>query len=232
MKVAFSDEGEIARSIAKYVEGEVVVTPTPARVSEESPDVLIHTMESDADRRSMWNTNVWYALSLARVANKLGAVNVYLSTYMVFDGTRGMYSETSVPSPLNYYGMTKLMGEVAIMSLGNYLVLRLGQVITRGFFKGIIRSLISRGIAKCNEDFYLSPLNFRELGYAVWSLIKKGARGVVNVGGKRVSQVRVCEALAEAFGGEVISVKGGYRDFSLDDWLLRSYGITVRGLEV
>ncbi len=232
MKVAFTDEGEITRSIANFVEGEAVIAPTPSRVLEESPDVLVHTMESDSDKRAMWNTNVWHALNLARTANKLGAVNVYLSTYMVFDGTRGMYSETSVPSPLNYYGMTKLMGEIAVMSLGNYLILRIGQVITRGFFRGVIKSLLSKGVAKCNEDFYLSPISLRELGYAVWALIKKGARGVINVGGKRVSQVRVCEALADAFGGEIISVKGGYRDFSLDDWLLRSYGITVRGLEL
>jgi dTDP-4-dehydrorhamnose reductase len=230
--IGVTDEGELARSIASYLDEEVVVMTSPDKVLRERPRAVIHTLEVDADERAMWNLNVWFALNVARAANKVGSINVFLSSYMIFDGRRGYYSETAVPSPLNYYGMTKLVAETAIAALGNYLILRVGQVITRGFMRPILNALIKGKRVKCNANLYLSPISLRELGQAVSFLLRKEARGVINLGGKRTSQYNLCLKLSEALGGEVVSFEGKYLDFSLDDWLLRSYGVTVKGNEL
>ncbi len=41
---------------------------------------------------------------------------ICVSTDYVFDEERGMYREDDVPSPVNYYGMTKLVAEEVVKS--------------------------------------------------------------------------------------------------------------------
>ena len=36
---------------------------------------------------------------------------LYISTEYVFDGEKGNYSEDEIPNPVNFYGLTKLLGE-------------------------------------------------------------------------------------------------------------------------
>ena len=230
--IAVTDEGEIARSVASYLDEEVIVATSSDVVLRERPRAVIHTFEVEGDERSMWTVKVWFAINIARAANRVGAVNVFLSSYMVFDGRKGYYSETSVPRPLNYYGMTKLVAETAIASLGNYLILRLGQVNTRGFMRPVVRALLRGRKVRCNSNLYISPISLRELGHAIRLLLSKEARGVINLGGKRMSQFKLCQSLAEALGGEAVPFEGRELDFSLDDWLMRSYGIIVRGTEI
>ncbi|AWR98334.1 sugar nucleotide-binding protein [Acidianus sulfidivorans JP7] len=226
--IGVTDEGEIAKSIAQAItEEEFILIDSPKKVYSEKPDIVIHTLESNYDNRTMWNYNTWFAINIARAANKIGALNVYFSTYMIFDGKKGYYSETSTPSPLNYYGLSKLVGETGIASLGNYLILRLGQLTNYGIFNYFIKTLIKKGVIKCNTNLYLSPLSLRDLGYVVRSLIKKDARGIINVGGKRQSEYEICLKLAEMFDGLALPFEGKFYDFSLDIWLLKTFGIKI-----
>jgi dTDP-4-dehydrorhamnose reductase len=78
--IGVTDEGELARSIASYLDEEVVVMTSPDRVLRERPRAVIHTLEVDADERAMWNLNVWFAVNVARAANKIGSTNVFLSS--------------------------------------------------------------------------------------------------------------------------------------------------------
>lgn len=235
LKVGVTDEGEIAQSIARHFEETVVIT-SPQKVLEEKPDVVIHTFElpyseANINKATAWNINTWYAINIGRAANKIKAVNVYLSSFMIFDGKRGFYSETSTPNPLNYYGLTKLAGETGIMSLGNYLIVRLGLLYSfsyRGLLYPIIRAMIKKRVVKCNSNFFVSPISVSEAGEIISLLIKKGIRGVVNVGGKRKNMVEICKELAEMFNAEIIPFEGKYYDFSLDLWLLNGLGISVR----
>jgi len=236
LKVGVTDEGELAQVIAKHFEETVVMT-SPQRVFEEKPDVIVHTFEMPYEEANKnpslaWNINTWYAINVGRAANKIKALNVYLSTFMIFDGKKGLYLETSTPNPLNYYGLTKLAGETGIMSLGNYLVVRLGLLYSfnyKGLLYPFIRAMIKKRVVKCNSNFFVSPLKVSEAGEVISILIKKGIRGVVNVGGKRKSLVEVCGELAEMFNADVIPFEGKYYDFSLDTWLLNGLGISIRG---
>jgi len=49
---------------------------------------------------------------------------VYISTACVFDGNSGMYSESSITSPKNFYASTKLLGEYELKKLKKSLVIR------------------------------------------------------------------------------------------------------------
>jgi len=49
---------------------------------------------------------------------------IYVSTACVFDGHIGMYKESSIPYPENFYALTKLLGEYEIKKLPDVLIVR------------------------------------------------------------------------------------------------------------
>jgi len=83
------------------------------------PDVIINTAayvrvdDSELYPEEAFKVNAIGALNVAKVAEKINAVNVYISTDYVFDGEKGRpYKEEDVPNPINVYGASKLMGEI------------------------------------------------------------------------------------------------------------------------
>jgi dTDP-4-dehydrorhamnose reductase len=90
-------------------------------VAEIRPSCIIHaaalsqpdTCERDQNRAL--NINVEGTRTIAAAAQETGARVVYVSTDMVFDGTRGDYCETDNPVPANFYGRTKLEGERVVL---------------------------------------------------------------------------------------------------------------------
>jgi len=49
---------------------------------------------------------------------------IYVSTACVFDGHTGMYKESSIPYPENFYALTKLLGEYEVKRLTDMLIVR------------------------------------------------------------------------------------------------------------
>lgn len=63
---------------------------------------------------------------IANWCKKKGSILIHYSTDYVFNGKKkGPYSETDIPSPINYYGQTKLDGETLIQDINPlYLIIR------------------------------------------------------------------------------------------------------------
>ena len=49
---------------------------------------------------------------------------IYISTDGVYKSSKGGYSETSETTPYNFYGWTKLQGELAVSQLNDYCIIR------------------------------------------------------------------------------------------------------------
>jgi dTDP-4-dehydrorhamnose reductase len=49
---------------------------------------------------------------------------IYVSTACIFDGHTGMYKESSIPYPENFYALSKLLGEYEVKKLENHLIVR------------------------------------------------------------------------------------------------------------
>lgn len=62
---------------------------------------------AEKEKDLCYKTNVIGTRNLA----SLGIPMIYISTEYVFDGERGNYEEEGAPNPLNYYSLTKLLGE-------------------------------------------------------------------------------------------------------------------------
>jgi len=59
---------------------------------------------------------------------KHNAQFIHISTPCVFDGKSGMYVESSIPYPVNFYGLTRLLGEYIVEKLPQYAIIRTNYV--------------------------------------------------------------------------------------------------------
>ena len=100
--------------------------------SKNEFDSIIHTAamtsirQCESEKKLSWDTNVIGTKNLVDATAKFrpNSKFIYLSTACVFDGHDGMYKESSIPSPENFYALTKLIGEQQIKNLKNYLIIR------------------------------------------------------------------------------------------------------------
>tara|TARA_B100000579_G_C22673548_1_gene776821 strand:+ start:53 stop:805 length:753 start_codon:yes stop_codon:yes gene_type:complete len=101
---------------------------------------------------------------------------IHISTDGVYASIKGNYKENSKLKPYNYYGLTKLNAERIVKKLKNYLIIR-----TRFFNKN---KIIFNTAA---DDSYSSAIEVKQLVNIIKILIIKNISGIVNVGGKRIS---------------------------------------------
>ena len=95
-------------------------------------DTIIHTAAitkvrtCEKDKSLAWNVNVQGTKNLvdAVIKSKHDINFIYVSTACVFDGHSGMYTESSIPYPENFYSLTKLLGEREVNKLENFLIIR------------------------------------------------------------------------------------------------------------
>lgn len=87
---------------------------------------LTHIRPCEENRPLAWNTNVEGTKNLvdAVLDKKRDTRFIYISTACVFDGHAGMYKESSIPYPENFYALTKLIGEYEVNRLPEYLIIR------------------------------------------------------------------------------------------------------------
>ena len=136
----------------------------------------------------------------------MNAYVVYLSTDYVFDGERGMYREDEPPNPVNYYGLTKLMGEVAVRSrCSRWSVVRASSIYGLGpgrvnFAKFLVEKLSKGETVRALVDQYTSPSHAALLAEAIAELLERRAVGVFHVVGERMSRYEFALRMAEKLG--------------------------------
>jgi len=94
-------------------------------------DLVIHAAAltnirpCEENRQLTWKTNVEGTKNLvdAVLDSKPNIPFIFISTACVFDGHSGMYTESSIPYPENFYALTKLVGEHEVNKLPNYLII-------------------------------------------------------------------------------------------------------------
>ena len=92
------------------------------------PDIVIHcaawtdVAAAEKEKRRCWEVNVLGTENMVRAAG--GRRFVYISTEYVFDGKKGNYTENDIPNPVNFYALTKLLGELIVRQYKNTLIIR------------------------------------------------------------------------------------------------------------
>lgn len=119
------------------------------------PDAIIHcaawtavdAAEDEENRAKVHAINVDGTRYIAEAAKAVGAKMLYLSTDYVFDGKgeRPWNPDDKVFRPLNYYGQTKLEGEMAVSgTLNKFFIVRIAWVFGLNG-KNFIKTMINVG---------------------------------------------------------------------------------------
>jgi dTDP-4-dehydrorhamnose reductase len=100
-------------------------------ISTLQPNMIIHTAAHTETAFCEWNRKEAKALNtdatktLAILAEMFEMRFIFISTDLVFDGTKGNYDELDTPNPLSYYAETKLEAELQVKNLvRNHVILR------------------------------------------------------------------------------------------------------------
>ncbi len=97
------------------------------------PEIIIHTAAyvdvrgCEENKEKAWNTNVEGTQNIVDALKKLDndCYLVYISTACVFAGeNKKFYTEEDVPSPKNFYALTKLCGEIVTRQYDNTVIIR------------------------------------------------------------------------------------------------------------
>ncbi|MDH5447447.1 MAG: dTDP-4-dehydrorhamnose reductase [Candidatus Bathyarchaeota archaeon] len=195
LKMNITDESEVKRIFSKV-----------------KPDVVIHTAaKTNVDK---CETNKDYALRvnaagtkiLAEACRQAYARIVYVSTDYVFDGEKGLYTEEDEPNPINYYGLTKLMGEKYVAKLCERFVILRTSVLygvhpeKPNFAMWIIKSLKKKKPLTVVEDHYNSPTFADNLAEVILEIVDKGLEGIYHTAGsERISRYGFALKVVEAF---------------------------------
>lgn len=82
------------------------------------PDVIINCAgivpksPQIADMEHVYRVNAFGPRIIADQCDKAGVRLIHISTDCVYNGARGGYTESDFPSPMDVYGMSKLLGEI------------------------------------------------------------------------------------------------------------------------
>lgn len=188
-------------------------------IMKKRPDVIINTAsltdvdKCEVERGLAFKVNAEAVKHIVRASRVVEAYLIHISTDYVFDGEKGLYKEEDLPNPVNYYGLTKLLGETYALSYDDSLVIRTSGVFRHKGFPVYVYRTLKEGREVHAFKGYYSPISARKLAEAISELINYRKTGVLNVAGERVSRVDLATKIKEKFnlpGGvkEVDDVKG------------------------
>ncbi len=147
---------------------------------KERPAMCIHlaaitnVAACETDHEMAYSINTIGCRNVADACIEHRTYVVYTSTDYVFDGDKGMYKEDDPPNPINYYGLTKLLGEFEIRRVPKHLIIR-----------GTMKQDTGWKHPKVPNDIYQSLLHYSQYSWILLQLIEKNITGLIHVGNKR-----------------------------------------------
>lgn len=172
-------------------------------LAEFQPEVIINTAAHtqvdfcEDNQEECDAINVVAVRELANACAELGIRLVHISTDFVFDGADGPYREGDEPNPPNYYGLSKLKGEEAIIESGaDYAILR--TILLYGIAPAMSRSNIVLWAKKtlaagknvnAVNDQWRTPTLVEDLAIASVEAALRSVKGIYHIGGPEMMRI-------------------------------------------
>jgi dTDP-4-dehydrorhamnose reductase len=186
-----------------------------ATISEIKPDVIVHcaawtavdAAEDPEKKDLVHRINVEGTQNMADAARAVDAKIIYLSTDYVFDGQgeRPWQPDDKNYAPLNYYGQTKLEGELAISeTTDKYFIVRIAWVFGlngKNFIKTMINVGKTHDVVRVVDDQIGTPTYTFDLARLLVDMIeteKYGYYHATNEGGYISWYDFACEIFMQA----------------------------------
>ena len=126
-------------------------------------------------------------INVSRVLAKQNARLIYISTDSVFNGQTGNYTEESLPDPINQYGKSKYLGELAIRANNpNHLIIRtnifgfnnpLRKSLTEWALNAYLNGFTIHGF----EDVVFNPIYTNHLAMIMSKIYNSKLMGILNI---------------------------------------------------
>lgn len=169
-------------------------------IKDIKPDAVVHcaawtavdAAEDASNKALVKSVNVDGTKNIAEACKEIGAKMLYLSTDYVFDGqgTEPWEPDDKSYAPLNFYGETKLQGELAISSiLDKYFIVRIAWVFGlngNNFIKTMLKVSKSHDEVRVVDDQIGTPTYTYDLARLLVDMIetdKYGYYHATNEGG-------------------------------------------------
>jgi len=192
------------------------------------PDIVIHLAAMtkvdlcETEKELAHTLNVKSTETLAKEAAKINAFFVYVSTDYVFDGKEGMKKEDDIPSPLGYYGKTKLEGEISLNNLASsWAIARTSTPFgihskKKSFPLWVKENLESNKEIKVLTDQHTSPTYVPNLSKMIIEVAIKQINGIIHLAGStRISRYDFAIMVAEKLGlDKALLLKAKMEDMS------------------
>ncbi|MEJ7691699.1 SDR family oxidoreductase [Daejeonella sp.] len=186
--------------------GELIEKYRPDAVINTAAMTNVDTCEVEKDLCKALNVDA--VAGLVSVCEKYDVHLVHISTDFIFDGENGPYPEEAEPSPLSYYGLTKLHAEELLKeSSCRWAILR--TIIVYGIVSDMSRSNIvlwakgalEKGVPiNVVKDQWRMPTLAEDLAIGCILAVKKEATGVFNISGKDLmSIIEIVERVADFY---------------------------------
>lgn len=169
---------------------------------EVQPDVVINSSAlsvpdyCETHHEEAWLTNVTAVEQLAHLCESYKSRFIHLSTDFVFDGkidekSGQLYTEESLPAPVNYYGFTKWKGEEKVAEIcSNYAIARVEIVYGKalpGQHGNIVQLVMNRLNAgqeiRVVSDQWRTPTYVGDVSAGVQHLVENAANGIFHICG-------------------------------------------------
>lgn len=191
------------------------------------PHVLIHCAgitnvdycEDNQDQA--YKVNSYSVRPFSAYAKKNQAKFVYISTDHLFDGEQALRTEETLPSPLNIYAKSKLLGEqISLEECPETLIIRTnffgkGLAWRHSFTDWLWSHLKEKKKLTLFKDSFFSPIAIPHLIFLMNELIQKNAHKVFNVcGSERISKYDFGIKFSDYFDLDLSNIEPGFIEFA------------------
>ena len=175
----------------------------------------------EEEKELTWKTNVEGTKNLVDAIMQINSNGklIYLSTACVFEGNVGMYRESSIPYPENFYALTKLLGEQEVKKMLNYLIVRTNFTAKKKW-----------PYPKAFSDRFGTYLFAEDVANGIKDVLNSDIKGIIHiVGDKRISMFELAKITTPEIKSMTINDYSGPRvtmDMSLDSERWKKYKIS------
>jgi len=183
-------------------------------IIKKKPEIIINAAaltdvdRCEVERDKAFKINAEAVRHIVRASRVIEAYLIQISTDYVFDGNKGLYKEDDLQNPINYYGLTKLLGENYASSYDDTLIVRTSGVFrNKGFPVYVYKNLKEGKEVLAFKGFY-SPISATKLAEAINELVTYKKTGIINIAGERISRYDLAQKIKELYNlsGKVIEV--------------------------
>jgi dTDP-4-dehydrorhamnose reductase len=172
----------------------------------------VEEAEKDKDNKDglCFKINVLGAKNIALVCKRFDKHLVHISTEYVFDGQKSdsPYTEDDKPNPLNWYGKTKYLGELAVLEKdAASVIVRISMPYSARYElkKDVARFFLEQlklgNHVKAISDQKITPTIVSDIANALAVILEKQSTGIYHVSSKDfITPLEFVEKIARVFG--------------------------------